>query len=223
MSPTASAPSRPCRRWSPPSDGSTSWRTTRLRALRHGRGGHRTGGPGPVRDQCLRSPLGEPGGAARLPGAGLGSPPADVLPDGGAGSYAHRSAKNPAYDGFRAWLAEHPTAVPPGQPGATGPIILGSSTWTSRRCASCSATDPWNGSRPCTPSGSAPGTPPARSPSAPTTLSTEQLLGGAAEHGPLEPGSTCPSPAGEASARAGGSHPRWGRVASSHEWECSPA
>ena len=41
-----------------------------------------------------------------------------------SGSSAHRSAKNPAYDDLRAWLAEHPTTVPPGQPEATGPVVL---------------------------------------------------------------------------------------------------
>ncbi|SDB80000.1 Short-chain dehydrogenase [Raineyella antarctica] len=41
-----------------------------------------------------------------------------------SGSSAHRSERNPAYDDFRAWLAEHPTTVPPGQPEATGPVIL---------------------------------------------------------------------------------------------------
>lgn len=41
-----------------------------------------------------------------------------------SGSSAHRSARNPAYDDFRAWLADHPTTVPPGQPEATGPVVL---------------------------------------------------------------------------------------------------
>lgn len=41
-----------------------------------------------------------------------------------SGSSAHRSQPDPAYDDFRAWLAEHPTTVPPGQPEATGPVVL---------------------------------------------------------------------------------------------------
>ena len=41
-----------------------------------------------------------------------------------SGASAHRSATNPAYDDVRAWLAEHPTTVPQGQPEATGRVIL---------------------------------------------------------------------------------------------------